>query len=89
MSIVNRTVKDTNELLKTNDTKVKIKLTAAAKKYIAENGFEPTMGARPLKRLFEEKIKKPLSRKILFDDMKDGVITVDCQEDEIIFVSND
>ena len=89
MSIVNRTVKDTNELLKSNDTKVKIKLTAAAKKYIADNGFEPTMGARPLKRLFEEKIKKPLSKKILFEETTDGVITVDCQEDEIIFVTND
>ena len=89
MSIVNRTVKDTHELLKSNDTKVKIKLTAAAKKYIADNGFEPTMGARPLKRLFEEKIKKPLSKKILFEETTDGVITVDCQEDEIIFVTND
>ena len=89
MSIVNRTIKDTNDLLKTNDTKVKIKLTAAAKKYIADKGFEPTMGARPLKRLFEEKVKKPLSKKILFDEMNDGVITVDCQEDEIIFVVND
>ena len=89
MSIVNRTIKDTNDLLKTNDTKVKIKLTAAAKKYIADKGFEPTMGARPLKRLFEEKIKKPLSKKILFDEMNSGVITVDCQEDEIVFVVND
>ena len=29
------------------------------------------MGARPLKRLFEEKIKKPLSKKILFEEMAD------------------
>ena len=39
--------------------------------------------------LFEEKIKKPLSKKILFEETTDGVITVDCQEDEIIFVTND
>ena len=30
------------------------------------------MGARPLKRLFEERIKKPLSREILFGQLKDG-----------------
>jgi ATP-dependent Clp protease ATP-binding subunit ClpA len=39
------------------------------------------MGARPLKRVFEEKIKKPLSKKILFEDLQSGTITVDYNED--------
>jgi ATP-dependent Clp protease ATP-binding subunit ClpA len=87
MSIVTRTVKDTNELLKTNDTKIKIKLTAVAKKYLAEKGYDPTMGARPLKRLFEEEVKKPLSKQILFEETTAGVITVDYNVDDgIVFV---
>ena len=39
------------------------------------------MGARPLKRLFEEKIKKPLSKKILFSD-DDGIVTVQYNDNE-------
>ena len=87
MSIVTRTIKDTNELLKTNDTKIRIKLTAVAKKYLAEKGYDPTMGARPLKRLFEEEVKKPLSKQILFEETTSGVITVDYNTDDgIIFI---
>ena len=87
-SIVKRTVKDTNDLLKSNDSKVKIKLTTAATKYFVEQGYDPLMGARPLKRLFEEKVKKPLSKKILFDEAHAEVITVDIVDDEVIFVNN-
>ncbi len=87
-SIVKRTVKDTNQLLKSNDSKVKIKLTTAATKYFVEQGYDPLMGARPLKRLFEEKIKKPLSKKILFDEAHAEVITIDIVDDEVIFVTN-
>ena len=84
-SIVKRTVKDTNQLLKSNDSKVKIKLTTAATKYFVEQGYDPLMGARPLKRLFEEKIKKPLSKKILFEDIKDTTITVEYENEEYKF----
>ena len=75
--IVDKIVKESNELLKVNDSKITIELTKAAKKYIAENGFEPSMGARPLKRLFENEVKKPVSKKILFDKIEEGTILVD------------
>ena len=56
------------------------------KRFIAENGFEPTMGARPLKRLFEDKIKKPLSREILFGKLKHGgIVTVSQQGNKLEF----
>jgi len=42
------------------------------------------MGARPLKRVFEEKVKKPLSRKILFDDLKNIRIQIDYKDGEYI-----
>jgi len=75
--IIDKIVKETNELLLSNDSKVSIELTKAAKKYIADNGFEPSMGARPLKRLFEDVVKKPISKKILFDKIEEGIVLVD------------
>ena len=75
--IVDRLVEDTNRLLVSNNSKVKIKVTNAARMQLAEQGYEPTMGARPLKRLFEQEIKKPLSKKILFDKLSDCWIEVD------------
>lgn len=57
------------------DTKasgVKVKLTPAAIKYLAEKGFDPAMGARPMKRLITEKIKKPLAGEMLFGDLVEG-----------------
>jgi ATP-dependent Clp protease ATP-binding subunit ClpA len=75
--IIDKIVKETNELLLSNDSKISIELTKAAKKYIADNGFEPSMGARPLKRLFEDVVKKPISKKILFDKIEEGVVLVD------------
>ena len=43
-----------------------------ARHWLAENGYDPKMGARPLSRLIEEKIKKPLSKEILFGKLKEG-----------------
>lgn len=77
LRIVDRLVEDTNKLLSSNNSTVRIKITDAARTQLAEQGYEPTMGARPLKRLFEEKIKKPLSKKILFDNLSDCWIEVD------------
>ena len=67
LMIVDRLIKDTNDLLQSNDSSVSIEISDIAKQELAEQGYEPSMGARPLKRIFEEKIKKPLSKKILFD----------------------
>ena len=82
--IVERLIKETNSLLSDNKTGIKILITDNAKKQLAEDGYEPTMGARPLKRLFENEIKKPLSKKILFEDLKDVTITVDYRDNEYI-----
>ena len=83
--IVDRLVQDTNNLLSNNDSTVRIQITDITRTQLAEDGYEPSMGARPLKRVFEEKIKKPLSRKILFEDLKDCTITVDYIDDEYRF----
>ena len=80
--IVDRLITDTNDLLASNDSTVSIDITPVAKQELAEQGYEPSMGARPLKRIFEEKIKKPLSRKILFDKIQDRKILIDYIDDE-------
>ena len=50
-----------------------------------EEGYEPTMGARPLKRLFESDLKKPLSKKILFEDLRNVQILVKRIDEELDF----
>ena len=83
--IVDRLLKETNELLKTNNSTVNISLTESARQQLSLDGYEPSMGARPLKRIFEEKIKKPLSKKILFEDLENITITVDWNESETYY----
>lgn len=84
--IVDRLVKETNELLVENESTVTISITDACRIKLAEDGYEPSMGARPLKRVFEDNVKKPLSKKILFEDLSNINISVDVQNDEYVFV---
>ena len=74
--IVDKLVVDTNELLQENESGVVISLQESARQQLAEDGYQPSMGARPLKRVFENSIKKPLSRKILFDNLTNTVINI-------------
>ena len=83
--IVDRLVKDTNELLQLNDSTITLKLTPNARQQLADDGYEPTMGARPLKRIFEEKVKKPLSKKILFENMQNHIVTMDYTGEDYTF----
>jgi len=85
LKIVDRLVDETNQLLVENESNNVIELTEVARQKLAEDGYEPSMGARPLKRVFEDKIKKPLSRKILFEELTNTTITIDVQDDEYIF----
>ena len=76
LKIVDRLVLDTNKLLTSNDSSVRINITEICRQQLAEDGYEPSMGARPLKRVFEEKIKKPLSKKILFDNLNSCTVEI-------------
>lgn len=77
--IVNKVIDEVNVLSEKNN--VTIKVSQEAKEWLANKGFDPLMGARPLKRVINEEIKKPLSREILFGDLREGgtayVIAVD------------
>ncbi|MDB5491947.1 MAG: clpA [Micavibrio sp.] len=60
------------------DRNVSIELTPAARKYLAETGYDPAMGARPLGRVIQEKVKRPLAEELLFGKLtKGGLVRVD------------
>jgi ATP-dependent Clp protease ATP-binding subunit ClpC len=55
-----------------------LELTDAAKRLLAKKGYDPVLGARPLKRTIQRELEDALSEKILFDEVGPGqVVTVD------------
>jgi ATP-dependent Clp protease ATP-binding subunit ClpC len=66
---------------------LKIKLTGAAKDVLAKEGYDPTLGARPLRRALQRMVEDPLSETILKGKPKAGEsITVDADNGKIVFV---
>jgi ATP-dependent Clp protease ATP-binding subunit ClpA len=64
--------------------RIAIELTPAARTWLATKGFDKAFGARPMARLVEKTIKKPLSDLLLFGSVKDGDrVLVDVQDDAI------
>lgn len=65
---------------------VNIVVDPAAKEWLIETGFDPKMGARPLARVINENIKKPLSREMLFGKLKrGGAVMVKLADGKIAF----
>jgi ATP-dependent Clp protease ATP-binding subunit ClpC len=62
--------------LRLKDRDMGIELTPAAKTLIAQRGFDPTLGARPLRRAIQRDIEDHLAEKILFSEVKSGEIVV-------------
>ena len=56
------------------DRNITIELTPEANTWLAERGYDDKFGARPLARVIQEHIKKPLAEEILFGALKDGGI---------------
>jgi ATP-dependent Clp protease ATP-binding subunit ClpA len=82
--IVAKFVNEINELL--SDKAVRIRLTETAAEHLADVGYDPKMGARPLARKINDLIKVPLSRKILFENIpRSSIIVVDCAGKEFTF----
>jgi ATP-dependent Clp protease ATP-binding subunit ClpC len=70
---------------------ITIELTDSARNWLAEEGFDPAFGARPLRRTLQKRVESPLSVRLLQGEFKDGdVIVVDYNEDEgLVFVKRD
>ena len=70
-----------------DDRKVSIELDESAMRWLAKRGYDKTMGARPMARLIQEAIKRPLADAILFGNLSGGgsvLVTVD-SNDELAF----
>jgi ATP-dependent Clp protease ATP-binding subunit ClpB len=68
------------------DRKITLRLTDGVKEFLAEAGFDPVYGARPLKRAIQRYIEDELALKILSGDIEDGSdLTVDVEHGKVVF----
>jgi len=70
LRVVDKLVVELEAKLESNN--VTLELEDEARKLIADEGYDPKMGARPMARVIQEKIKRPLAEKLLFGDLVDG-----------------
>jgi ATP-dependent Clp protease ATP-binding subunit ClpA len=79
-------VKFTDELQTSLSAKnIKLNLSESVVDYLADKGYDPLMGARPLSRKIDELLRVPLSKKILFDGLRDCSVQAQMSGDEIEF----
>jgi ATP-dependent Clp protease ATP-binding subunit ClpA len=82
-SIVKKFIAELNALIK--DKNIQVKTTAKALTYLVSKGFDSKMGARPLQRVIDNMIKRPLSKEILFGKLTNGgVVEINCLDDSLI-----
>jgi ATP-dependent Clp protease ATP-binding subunit ClpC len=63
-----------------------IHLTAAAKDWLAEKGYDPAFGARPLRRTLQRLVESPLSKKLIRRELKTGdTLQIDVENGELVF----
>ncbi len=68
------------------ERRLELELTDAAKEVLAEAGWDPTYGARPLKRALQRLVENPLAQRLLAGEFADGdTIRVDAQNGELVF----
>ncbi|KPJ71866.1 Clp protease ClpB [Parcubacteria bacterium DG_74_3] len=68
------------------DKKIKTQFSQKAKSFLAEKGFDPNLGARPLKRVIQREILDPLSLKIVSGDISEGErVVIDLKNNKIVF----
>jgi len=69
--------------LRLKDRDMGLALTPAAKSLVAKRGFDPILGARPLRRALQRDVEDALAEKILFGELKPGqLVLVDVASDE-------
>jgi len=69
-----------------DEKKVQLEVSEQARNWIADKGYDKTMGARPMQRLIQENIKKPLAEEILFGQFssRGGIVYVEQEEDGLV-----
>lgn len=80
LQIVDIMIKRITEQLRNKD--MGLELTDNAKKFLAKKGYDPVLGARPLRRTIQRELEDALSERILFQELKPGQnVLVDCEGD--------
>ncbi len=68
------------------DRKIRIVLTDASKRFIAEEAYSPVFGARPVKRYLQKHIETEIAEKIIKGELKDGdTLTIDLKDEKLVF----
>ncbi len=66
------------------DRKVEVKLTAKGREWIADKGYDPTYGARPLKRFLQKQVETRLARSLVSGEIEEGsIVTLSVRDDEL------
>ena len=68
-----------------HDKQVNLSVSQDAREWLAQHGFDPQMGARPMARVIQEQIKRPLAEELLFGKLvKGGRVNVDLIDGELV-----
>lgn len=82
--VIDKFIGQMNEL--SSKKHVNIVLSNPAREWLIERGFDRNMGARPLARVIQENVKKPLAKEMLFGKLKNGgAVTVHVKDDKLAF----
>ena len=83
MKIVGKFLVELKNMVK--DKNIKITVSDEALDYLVDKGFDPKMGARPLQRVIDQEIKRPLSKQILFGSLKNGgSVNIDFKDGDLV-----
>jgi ATP-dependent Clp protease ATP-binding subunit ClpA len=86
VKIVNKFIEELKEQVK--DKAIRVKIDKDATTWLLEKGFDPKMGARPLARVIDKEIKRPLAKLMLFGDLKaGGWLTITVEDNKIVLVT--
>ncbi|MGQ7794296.1 ATP-dependent chaperone ClpB [Faunimonas sp. B44] len=68
------------------DRKITVALDESARRWLADKGYDPAYGARPLKRVIQKQVQDPLAERILAGDVRDGdTVAVSAGTDRLLF----
>jgi ATP-dependent Clp protease ATP-binding subunit ClpB len=68
------------------DRKIRVELSDKAKDLLIEEGYDPTYGARPLKRTIQRRVLDPLAMRVLHGEFREGdIVRIDVSGDDLQF----
>jgi ATP-dependent Clp protease ATP-binding subunit ClpA len=86
VKIVGKFIDELREQVK--EKGIRVKVDKEAVNWLIEKGFDSKMGARPLARVIDKEIKRPLAKIMLFGDLKSGGwITITVENDNVVLIT--